>query len=145
MVDKKYRGPEYNTWSSMIQRCNNKRNNNYENYGGRGITVCEDWLIFKNFYKDMGERGLGLTLDRIDNDKGYYKENCRWASKSEQQSNRKIKSATGIKGVYFNSCKNYVAQINKKGKRIYIGTFKCPLMASVSFQIKYDEVYGGMH
>lgn len=81
--------PLHRTWSSMLERCNNPNNNSYRHYGGRGITVCDEWHIFENFYADMGNRPKGYSLDRIDNNKGYYKENCRWATNLEQSNNKR--------------------------------------------------------
>jgi len=99
----KYKDRIYRIWSGMVQRCTNKKSTNYKNYGGRGISVCDEWLLFDNFYKDMGDDKKGLTLDRIDNDKGYTKENCRWATYSEQADNKRIRcdNRTGVAGVEF--------------------------------------------
>lgn len=69
---------EYKVWSSMVQRCTNKNADNYKRYGGRGITVSEEWKSFDNFYKDMGPRPPGTTLDRKDNDGNYCIGNCSW-------------------------------------------------------------------
>lgn|SRR3990167_4368280 len=78
----------YAVWCAMKARCKNKQDKQYKNYGGRGITVCDRWKSFKNFYEDIGEEWQeGLQLDRIDNDEGYYKENCRWATHLEQARN----------------------------------------------------------
>lgn len=73
----------------MIQRCTNPNNPAWRLYGGRGITVCARWRDFPAFLADMGERPNGLTLDRIDNDRGYEPGNCRWATWSEQRSNQR--------------------------------------------------------
>ena len=80
----------YQTWQNMKQRCENPNNSDYSYYGERGISVCEEWKnSFDTFVLDMGDRPKGFTLDRIDNLKGYCKANCRWASHSEQMSNRR--------------------------------------------------------
>jgi hypothetical protein len=80
--------PTYNSWGCMIQRCYNVKYTDYHNYGGRGITVCDSWKeSFLNFFNDMGERPIGTSLDRIDNNKGYSKDNCKWASRKEQARN----------------------------------------------------------
>ena len=79
--------PIYSTWRSMLQRCCNPHLPEYKNYGGRGITVCAQWMTFEGFFSDMGARPSGLTLDRIDNNKNYEKTNCRWATRSEQLRN----------------------------------------------------------
>ena len=79
--------PTYISWVGMMQRCNYVGHAKYALYGGRGITVCERWHEFENFLADMGERPIGKSLDRIDSNKGYSPENCRWSTKSEQMRN----------------------------------------------------------
>jgi len=77
------------TWISMIRRCTDPEHDNYKRYGGRGIEFDSRWLNFENFLEDMGERPEGYTLDRIDTNLGYFKDNCRWACKARQQHNRR--------------------------------------------------------
>ena len=83
--------PEYKVWDAMKQRCINSNHKQWEDYGGRGIFVCDEWLTsFTAFLRDMGERPTqGYELDRVNNDDGYYKENCRWVPKSVNQSNKR--------------------------------------------------------
>lgn len=73
----------------MRRRCMNPSDVAYPNYGGRGITVCERWNSFDNFVEDMGVPASGLSLDRVDNNKGYSPENCRWATVSQQLNNQR--------------------------------------------------------
>lgn len=79
---------EYGIWYQMIQRCTNPRTLNFERYGGRGITVCERWRVFVNFFADMGERPSPQhSIDRIDNNGNYEPGNVRWASTKQQSLN----------------------------------------------------------
>lgn len=82
--------PEYKAWQEMLQRCLNPVCTSYKNYGGRGITVCQQWRDFYCFILDMGKRPSPKhSLDRKMNDRGYYPDNCRWATRSQQQQNKR--------------------------------------------------------
>jgi hypothetical protein len=79
----------YKVWTSMRNRCSNPRHKAYKSYGGRGITVCESWDSFEKFLEDMGTPNAGESLDRVNNELGYSKSNCRWATKVQQGNNRR--------------------------------------------------------
>lgn len=83
------RSPEYHVWRGMLKRCNNPKHKSYKYYGGRGIKVCKRWHEFKFFLKDMGQRPIGLTLDRTNVNGNYCKLNCTWANWSDQMRNRR--------------------------------------------------------
>lgn len=102
---------EFSTWAGMLDRCFNKNNNHFKNYGGRGITVCNRWKSsFQNFFDDMGVKPYGKSLDRIDNNGNYELSNCRWATHREQQNNRtnnNILELYGQKDTMSNWCRKF--------------------------------------
>ena len=83
------KSPAYRSWKDMRQRCNNPNNADWSSYGGRGINVCEKWNDFLAFLSDMGERPDNHSIDRIDVNLGYFKENCRWAIDKVQANNKR--------------------------------------------------------
>lgn len=89
----------YSVWSSMCARCSDTNHPNYKNYGGRGIAVCKRWKdSFQAFFEDMGEPSIGLLLDRIDNNGHYCKDNCRWATRRQQNRNKRSNINVTIDG-----------------------------------------------
>lgn len=78
----------YMAWASMKKRCSNPNHSRYKNYGGRGIKVCKRWMEFTGFLEDMGESPEGMSIDRVDNDKDYSPDNCRWTTLERQANNR---------------------------------------------------------
>lgn len=96
----KKRASEYSIWRNMISRCHNQKSLSYKRYGGIGIAVCKEWReSFERFLSDMGFKNEpGLSIDRIDNNKGYEPNNCRWATKSQQARNRKTNKVFVING-----------------------------------------------
>jgi hypothetical protein len=120
------RTPTNSTWQHIIQRCTNPAAKEYKDYGGRGITICSRWLDFKNFLEDMGLKPKGTSIDRIDNNSGYFKDNCRWATPEVQARNRRTykNNRTSITGIHWNEqCHKYQVVIGAKGKNIYLGLF----------------------
>ena len=120
----------YHAWNGMVQRCTNHKNKRYKNYGGRGITVCEEWLDIRNFVT-WAEKTYpnieGYTLDRINNDKGYSPENCTWSDKTAQVLNRRImkNNKSGYVGIYWDKDKKkWDAKIRISKKLINLGSFK---------------------
>lgn len=80
----------YKVWHAMHKRCSDPKYANYKDYGARGISVCERWAVFAAFLEDMGEKPEGTLIDRIDNEKGYGPDNCRWVTPAESVRNRRI-------------------------------------------------------
>lgn len=99
--------PEYGVWKNMVQRCENEKDPNFDSYGGRGIKVCARWKgSFKEFLVDMGCRpkrkdgnGSVLTIERVNNNKGYSPSNCKWATYKEQANNRRPRQRIAENGV----------------------------------------------
>lgn len=88
----------YNIWIAMKQRCTNKNNRSWKNYGARGITVCARWLNFERFRSDMGMRPRGYTLERKKNDENYEPNNCHWATRAAQARNTRRNRRLTYKG-----------------------------------------------
>lgn len=121
--------PTYQSWATVIQRCTNPNAQAYKNYGGRGISVCGEWLVFTRFLRDMGDRPNDHTLDRVDVNGDYTKDNCRWATKKQQANNMRSNRIVGIAGVEMSvsawckhldlSTNTVWARINKHGYTAY--------------------------
>lgn len=138
----------WDIYSSMKQRCKDKSQQAYQEYGGRGIVVCDHWLEpngqgFLNFLEDMGDRPEGMTLDRIDPNGNYCKENCRWKSRSVQSFNTRTRkdNVLGYTGVGLSeNGEKYLARIAVGGKQIHLGTFlylESAIIARREAELKY--------
>ena len=118
-----YGTPLHSKWASMKQRCNDKNCKSYPNYGGRGITVCSDWDEYVNFRKWALSIGYkdGLQIDRIDNDSGYFPDNCRFVTQTTNAQNKRllsVRNKSGYRGVCFINRDNiFVATIRANGKK----------------------------
>ncbi|TLQ03951.1 AP2 domain-containing protein [Marinilactibacillus psychrotolerans] len=120
--------PEYFSWTGMKARCYNKNHTSYPNYGLRGIKICEEWLNdFGKFLEDMGKKPTeNHSIERIDNDKNYSPDNCRWATHLEQSWNRGVYSnnKTGVIGVSWSKKDNkWWAEIKADGEKHFLGTY----------------------
>ena len=139
---------------SMLSRCYNPNNKGYKNYGGRGISVCDRWLGddgFNNFIADMGRCPDKLSIDRIDNDKGYYPDNCRWTTYSIQNINKRLNSrnSSGYRGVHIYTkahnrgwAKQWLASINMDCYCIHLGSFSTKEEAALAYDCASIQIYG---
>lgn len=119
--------PSYISWSSMKYRCNDRSGKHSKLYFDRGISYCDEWEHFENFARDMGIRpGLEFSLDRIDNNDGYKKENCRWATRSTQSINRRVRKdcQSGETGIITKPNGRFSVKIHRDSKTYSIpGSF----------------------
>ena len=90
--------PTHQSWTHMKQRTTNPNNDRYKDYGGRGIILCDKWKTFEGFLEDMGPRPDGTSIGRRDNNRGYFKGNCRWETREQQQRNRSVNRMIEYKG-----------------------------------------------
>lgn len=134
--------PLMNTYKTMLYRCYNPERNKHEFYADRGITVDPRWFSFETFVNDMGERPEGYTLDRIDNNKGYSKENCRWVDINLQRANRGkfSNSKCKYKGVVIQNGK-YLASFRYKNEKFYLGSFDNELDAAKAYNEMVKKYY----
>lgn len=137
--------PEYRSWQSMKDRCINPDNPRYQHYGGRGITYETKWETFEGFYEDMGERPEGTSLDRIDVDGNYCKENCRWADATIQGHNRrKFEGFTSnYQGVYFDKSRGkWVSRLQYYGELVHFQRHEDEISAAKAYDNACMEYYG---
>ena len=128
----------YRIWFDMVRRTTDKSRGDYEEYGGRGISVCEEWLDVVKFVDDMDPSYKnGMSLDRINNDLGYSKENCRWATQNTQSQNtRRIRAnnTSGFRGVSRKTNSNkWISQIMVDSKTVYLGIFSNKIDAAKAY------------
>lgn len=142
----------YRTWASMKDRCFNEKSEWFSHYGFKGITVCTRWLQFENFLEDMGQPKRGQSLDRIDNAKGYCKENCRWTNQTTQIRNRSNSVVWIIDGKEYDGMeeavkatgigKNSIRRMCKGWTKTDSGKYYEP-KAGCGTRLKYKEVENG--
>jgi hypothetical protein len=146
LIEKSYglaNHPLWSTWMNMKRRCEDSNSPYYHLYGAKGIRVCQRWaLSFQNFLDDMGEKPDGCTLDRIDPNKWYTKENCRWATGDIQAANRVTKvGKAGYRGVTVMP-NGYLSIMRVKGKDFRFGTYVCPVIAHEVYRKEFIKQYG---
>lgn len=129
----------YTCWASMKQRCYNVKCEAYPNYGGRGITVCDLWFDDPKTFIDWAEANgysPGLTIERIDVNKGYAPDNCTWVDRRIQAINRRVLGAVHYYGVHLRNQKGrkpkYIASITVMGKKTQIGRFESDIDAAIA-------------
>jgi hypothetical protein len=138
--------PEYQAWVKMRFRCRNPKAREYSYYGGRGISICERWNHFSNFLADMGPRpSPEHSIDRKDNDGNYGPDNCRWATRSEQQQNQRRQKAGCFIGVNHRlDCvsRPWAARINPAGRTVHLGYFATAEQAAHAYDTAAVEAFG---
>ena len=128
----------YNIWSLLKDRVLNPKHKHYNDYEGRGITICDEWLDVQNFYNWAMSNGYSdeLSIDRIDNNGNYCPENCRWTTKTIQCRNQRIRknNKSGYRGVSYNKRdKNFKAQITVNKKNKCLGHSSTPLEGAIAY------------
>lgn len=132
-----YGTPTYSSWSAMIQRCTNKNHVFYHRYGGRGIKIYDSWAVFENFYRDMGEKPEGYTLERLDNAGDYTPSNCVWLLAKDQPRNRE----TNVEITYNDKTQCISAWEEELGFRhgtlwVRLNTYKWPIERALTEPVK---------
>lgn len=141
------RSREYICYHNMMARCCNPDNKRFKDYGGKGITVCERWLEgFINFIDDMGECPEGMTIDRRDNRLSYTPENCRWATRSQNQINRGVSRIWIVEGLRFDSMAKAAAEFSVSTSTIaawckgrMVNGREYPPLPGCSFEMVYED------
>ena len=139
--------PTYYTWEGMKRRCLDPKHKAYKYYGGKGVKFDPSWESFEGFLKDMGERPEGLTLDRIDSEGDYCRENCRWATSSIQAHNKTVSDTSSqYKGVSWNRSvgkfQAYIRDPESTSFKEHLGWFDCERLAASAYNAKAIEYYG---
>lgn len=137
--------PAFGIWGAMIQRTSDPNCDSWELYGGRGITVCDEWEnSFEAFWADMGPTWRdGLSLDRIDNSRGYYKENCRWVTPTVQSHNRNKRKGCSSQYIGVSVLKRGISACIAKGEiKEHLGSFKSEIEAATAYDNRSEELYG---
>jgi hypothetical protein len=130
--------PLYRIWRGMIRRTTNPNHPDWEFYGGRGISVCKKWMDFLVFYKEMiSTYREDLSLDRVDNNRGYCKSNCRWTDRSTQAQNTRVihaNNTSGFRGVTWNKrCGKWQGQIRVNGHLYFLGLYESKESAAIAY------------
>lgn len=142
-----HKHPAYRVWASARSRTHNINDQRWEDYGGRGITMCQEWAdSFEAFWADMGPTyKTGLSIDRVDNDLGYYKENCKWDTESVQAHRQRKQKGCSSQyiGVNFHKpAKKYRVEIRCQGVAEYLGLFSSEVEAAITYDNRSEELFG---
>ena len=148
--------PIYRLWTNIKQRCYNPNTPNYDDYGGRGITMYAPWVdnfpLFESYILSLGEKPEGTSIDRVHNDEGYFPMNLRWATRSEQQRNKRPREpaphnyevgSSGFKWVsYHKRDRVYRGRYRYRGELIHVGSFDTPEAAYEAVLLHRQNVTG---